>query len=339
LGIEHWALGIGIIMTDEQLYSLRSEPTAAFAARLRADLSKGEALVTPAHTKWPLAKIAAAIAIVAIAAGLFAVPAVRVSAQSFLALFRVVNFVAIRVDESRLAALKARQLDPPHLIAEHIQVLRDPGAPTNVASPEQAGSLAGLAVQLPQYLPAGMAMKEIAVKGESMAQIVADTRPLRDVMETLSITDLSIPDGLDGQTMTVRVPPSVIMKYEQGPRVTRFYQARTPEVSMPASVDLASLGEIGLRILGLSPDDARQFSRAIDWQTTLLVPVPPMVSSFKQVDINGHSGIALERFVPSPTATNRTAVHVVLWAADGRVFGIESTQRAEDVVLMAKSVR
>jgi len=29
----------------------------------------------------------------------------------------------------------------------------------------------------------------------------------------------------------------------------------------------------------------------------------------------------------------------VLWAADGRVFGIESTQRAEDVVLMAKSVR
>jgi hypothetical protein len=326
-------------MNDEQLYSLRSEPSAAFAARLRADLSTREAAVMPARARWPLATIAATIAIVAVAAGLFAVPAVRVSAQSFLALFRVVNFVAVPVDESRLTALKARQIDPPHLISEHVQVLREPGAPTVVASPEQAGSLAGMEVLLPHYLPTGMAMTEVAVKGEYAAQVTADARQLQDVMDTLSITDLSIPDGLDGQIVTVRVPPSVIVKYEQGRRVTRFYQARTPHVSFPASVDLASIGEIGLRILGLSPRDARQFSRTIDWQTTLLVPVPPMVSSFKQVDINGHGGIALERFVPSPTATNRTAVHVVLWAADGRVFGIESTQRAEDVVLMADSVR
>jgi len=326
-------------MNDDFLYNLRREPAPAFAARLQADLKKGDSNAVPARVRWPIAKIAAAIAFVATVAGVFTVPAVRASAQSFLALFRVVNFVAIRVDESRMAALKARQLDPPHLIAERIQVLRDPGAPTGVVSPEQAGALAGMEVQLPHYLPAGMTMKEIAVKGESAAQITAATRPLQDVMDTLGITDLSIPDGLDGQIITVRVPPSVIVKYEQGPRVTRFYQARTPEVSMPASIDLAALGEIGLRIIGLSAHDASQFSRAIDWQTTLLVPVPPTVSSFKQVDINGHSGITLERWVPSPTATNRTAVNVVLWAADGRVFGIESTQRAEDVVLMANSVR
>ena len=326
-------------MNDDFLYSLRREPDASFAARLHADLKKSEATARPEHARWPIAKIAAAIATVAIVAGMFTVPAVRASAQSFLALFRVVNFVAIRVDESRLATLKARQLDPPHLIAERIQVLREAGAPTGVASPEQAGSLAGIEVQLPHFLPGGMTVKEIAVKGESAVQITAATRPLQDVMDTLGITDLSIPDGLDGQIVTVRVPPSVTVKYEQGPRVTRFYQARTPEVSMPVGVDLASLGEIGLRIIGLSARDASQFARTIDWQTTLLVPVPPMVRSFKQVDINGHSGIALEWFVPNPTAANRAAVHVVLWAADGRVFGIESTQRAEDVVLMANSVR
>ena len=327
------------IMNDEQLYSLRRDPSVEFAARLRARLHAHDASMKPARPRWPIARIAAGTAMLVTVAGLFTVPAVRASAESFLALFRVVNFVAVPVDESRLATLKARQLDPPHLIGEHVQVLRDPGAPTGVASPEQAGSLAGIEVQLPRYLPTGMAMKEIAVKGEYAAQIVADTRQLQDVMDTLSITDLSIPDGLDGQVVTVRVPPSVIVKYEQGPRVTRFYQAPTPQVSMPTSVDLASLGEIGLRIVGLSPQDARQFSRTIDWQTTLLVPVPPTVNSFKQVDVNGHSGIALERWVPSPTATPRSAVHVVLWAADGRVFGIESTQRAEDVVLMAKSVR
>jgi len=330
---------VNAMMHEDQLYSLRSDPPAPFAARLRADLRAHGDAVVGERRQWPMLRIAAGVVLVSIVAGSFAVPAVRASAQSFLALFRVVNFVAIPFDESRLATLKARQLDPPHLIGEHIQILRDPGAPTVVASPEQAGSLAGMEVQLPQYLPTAMALKEIAVKGDYAAQIIAETRQLQAVMDTLSITDLSIPAGLDGQTVTVRVPPSVILKYEQGPRVTRFYQSRTPQVSMPTSVDLASIGEIGLRILGLSPHDAKQFSHTINWQTTLLVPVPPMVSSFKQVDINGHSGISLERWVPNPTATPRTAVHAVLWAADGRVYGIESTQRAEDVILMANSVR
>src|SRR5262245_1552999 len=327
------------IMNDEQLYSLRHNPSPEFAARLRADLRRHDESMAPARARWSIARIAAGVAVIVGAAGLFAVPAVRASAQSFLALFRVVNFVAVPVDEARIEMLKARQLDPPHLIGEQIQVLQEAGAPTLVPSPEQAGSLAGMDVQLPHYLPQGMTVKEIAVRGASAAQITADTRRLKDVMDTLSITDLSIPDGLDGQIVTVRVPPSVIVKYEQGPRVTRFYQARTPQVSMPASIDLAPLGEIGLRILGLSPHDASQFAHAIDWQTTLLVPVPPMVSSFKQVDVNGNSGIALERWVPSPTATPRTAVNVVLWSANGRVFGIESTQRSEDVLLMADSVR
>src|SRR5262245_23374033 len=168
-------------MNDEQLYSLRRDPPAAFAARLRADLSKGDASVMPARPRWSLARIAAAIAIVAAAAGLFSVPAVRASAQSFLALFRVVNFVAVPVDESRLAMLKSQQLDPPHLIGDQMQVLQEPGPPTAVASPEQAGSLAGMDVQLPRYLPPPMTMTEITVTGERAAQVTANGRRLQQV--------------------------------------------------------------------------------------------------------------------------------------------------------------
>src|SRR5215510_12353782 len=142
-----------MMMNDDFLYSLRREPAAAFAARLQTDLKNSDAAAVPVRARWPIAKIAAAIAIVAIAAGMFTVPAVRASAESFLSLFRVVNFVAIRVDESRIATLKARQLDPPHLIADRIQVLRESGAPTGVASLEQAGALAGMEVQFPHYLP------------------------------------------------------------------------------------------------------------------------------------------------------------------------------------------
>src|SRR5262250_3321102 len=97
-------VGRNTTMNDDFLDSLRREPDPAFAAWLQADLKRSDTAAVPARARWPLAKVAAAIAIVAIVAGMFTVPAVRVSAQSFLALFRVVNFVAVRVDESRLAA-------------------------------------------------------------------------------------------------------------------------------------------------------------------------------------------------------------------------------------------
>ena len=326
-------------MKDEQLYILRRDPSPQFAERLRAELRRHEFDVRSSHRAWPIVRMAAAAAVFAFVASLFTVPAVRASAQSFLALFRVVNIVAVPVDESRLAMLKDRRLDPPHLIGDRIQVLQGPGAPTVVPSPEQAGSLARMEVQLPRELPREMTIKEISVAGEYVAQVTADIERLQQVMDTLGITDLSIPSGLDGQVSTIRMPPVVTVKYEHGPRVTRFYQARTPQVSMPSSIDLESLGEIGLRILGLSPLDAKRFARAISWQTTMLVPVPPTVSSFRQVDIGGHGGIALERWVPNPIATPRTKVNVLLWAADGRVFGLEGTQQAEDLLLMANSVR
>ena len=89
--------------------------------------------------------IAAPVLIVLAIVGLLSIPGVRASAQSFLALFRVVNFVAVPVDEDRMVRLAAENLDPVHLIGEQMQVLEDPGPPTAVASPEQAGAVAGFA--------------------------------------------------------------------------------------------------------------------------------------------------------------------------------------------------
>src|SRR5690242_597050 len=126
-------------MDDTQLNSLRREPPPAFAARLQASLHEHD--VAPSKVEWSrLLSIASTALIVAALLGLLSVPAVRASAQSFLALFRVVNFVAIPVDENRMARLAAENLDPPHLIGEQLQVLEDPGPPTSVASPEQAGA-------------------------------------------------------------------------------------------------------------------------------------------------------------------------------------------------------
>jgi hypothetical protein len=318
-------------MDDTVFLALRKDPPPEFAKRLHATLQAQES-IAPARRQWPIAKIAASMAIAVGMIGLFNIPAVRASAQSFLAMFRVVNFVAVPVDEHRIDTLK--QLDLPQLAGEHMQVLQDAGPPIPMPSPEQAAAAAGIPVRLPGWLPEGGRIVEISVRGENIGRVTADAIRLQQLMEALGISDLKVPAGLDGQMITIRIPPVLMIRYEHSGRHTRFFQARSPEVTMPAGIDASALGEIGLRILGLPREDARQFARAIDWNTTLLVAVPPTASSFKQVDIAGKPGIAIEHRPPNESHTS-----IVLWSADGRVYGMVSIQEMSQVMRMANSVR
>jgi hypothetical protein len=319
-------------MNDAWMHALRREPSPEFAEQLRRRLRDDEAAALAPKRSWrPMLMMAAAVLVLSV---LLAVPAVRASASQFLALFRVSNFVAVQVEPSRLQRLEAEQLEIGKLIGEHVQVLADPGAPVAVPSVEAAASLSGMTLALPQWLPADTRIIETSVMGERVVQINASAVRLQQVMDALGITDLTAPAELDGQIVNVRVPPVAMVRYEHAKRRSRFFQARVPQVTLPSSVDLAVLGEIGLRILGLSPADARQFAQAIDWHSTLLVPIPAGVSSFRQVSINGRPGIMLLHQPPNESPTS-----VLLWSTSDRVFGIVSIAGVEDVLAMAESVR
>ena len=113
-----------------------------------------------------------------------------------------------------------------------------------------------------------------------------------------------------------------------------MFQARTPQLTLPDRVDVPALGEIGLRILGLPPLEAKQFAQAIDWHTTLIVPVPPNATSFRQVDVSGHRGVLIQHLPrdQSPTTT-------IVWSTSERVFALVSIQQASEALAMASSVR
>jgi hypothetical protein len=318
-------------MNDAQLHALRQDPSPEFAERLLARLQRDERPVARRPAAWLRAAAGPALAAVGMAV-LLTLPAVRASAQSFLALFRVTNFVAVEVDSNRLAALKARHLDLKTLLDENAQEVRKPGPALPVVSLEQAAQAAGFDLKVPSWMPAGSRIIEMSVTGEGIARVTANGTRLRQVMDFLGITDLDVPAGVDGQVLTVRVPPAVMVRYEHGGRRTRFFQGPAPEVTMPAGFDLPALGEIGLRILGLSREDARQMARAIDWRSTLVVPLPSGIHSLKRVDIGGNPGIAVEY-----TDASRTSM--VLWSDGGRVFGLVSLQEMSDVLEMANSVR
>jgi hypothetical protein len=121
-------------------------------------------------------------------------------------------------------------------------------------------------------------------------------------------------------------------------------QAAIPQVELPEGFDLSTLGRLGLRLAGMSATDALSFSRAIDWRTTLLVPVPVQGGTFREVEVSGHQGLLVTFQPPAPadpSAPRPRAQGLVLWATDAAVLSLQGPASRDGIELleMAQSVR
>src|SRR5262245_34431104 len=239
-------------MDDEVLHRVRRQPSADFARRLRLRLEQADAR---ASVPRPFGRVAAYAAALVLAVGAFTFPSVRAAAAAFLDLFRVVNFAPVAVQPERVNQLTHLGLDVPAMLGKRIEILKTSGPPQTVDTPDAASAATGMRVQLPAWRPVGMEISRIQVSGEHAMRVTADTTLLKQVMEALAINDLEVPEGLDGQRVTVRVPPAAHVEFTgQDHGVQRhavLVQARHPEVSFPAGTDLTALAEIGLRVLGV----------------------------------------------------------------------------------------
>jgi hypothetical protein len=324
-------------MTEPQFEALRRNPDPEFAERLRAKLRQ-QPMGRTRHTRHPLARLAAGVAVAAGIGFALTLPAVRAKANSFLALFREVNFVAVPL-ESGTAVERTAGIDLQNLIGDRVQVIEE-NAPVSVVSREAASAAAGFHAEMPTVLPEGTVLTEIKVSGRNVVRVTADTTRLRQLLDALGLGDVNVPEDLDGETAMITVKPMVMTEFAQGERRAALMQGPIPEVLLPAGVDLAQLGEIGLRMMGLPEADAREFARKVDWKTTLVVPVPPMASSFRQVLIGSSQGVEIEGPIYEPeTRVVRGNWNLLLWSKGGRVYGIRSTMRFNDVLAMANSLQ
>jgi hypothetical protein len=315
---------------DGFMSALRSEPRAEFETALRRRLHD-EAVTGARHPAWAASRVAAVAAAMLSAAGLLALPAVRASAQAFLDLFRVVNFTAVPVDISRVNELGKKGLDIPTLVGEQLEVLEDPGPPRIVGSPAEASAALHLRLKLPSAVPPWMPAVRTEIEGERVVRVTADTRKLTNVLDALGLSDVRPPPGLDGQVVVARVPPVVRVTYAQGQEQMVFLQGKSPEVTLPAALDLATLGEIGLRILGLGKAEAHTLAQAVDWRSTMIMPVPAGVSSFRQVDVHGHRGLLVESATAHPGKE-------LMWSDGGSIYVFTGSNR-EMMAQAAESVR
>jgi hypothetical protein len=264
---------------------------------------------------------------------------VRASAQAFLDLFRVRNFAAVPVDVDRMRMLENQKVDLQALLADRVETLKEPDPPKVYPTVDAAGAAAGFDAREPATLPDGYALDQVVVRGNGAARVTIDAPRLRSMLETLDLKDVQLPDGIDGQVVEVRVPPIVVQSFRRGERGrVELIQARSPEVSLPPGLDLARLGEIGLRVVGLSADEARRFSRTIDWGSTLLVPVPAGAGSFLEVEVRGTRGLLVTMNRNEADRKGGDA-SVLLWSEGDRVFGVCGNLDSMKLVQLANSLR
>jgi hypothetical protein len=331
------------MMDDRFLHEQREAPRAGWGRALREHLRGVEdAAETRRSRLRPVLEGAFTVAAVAVA---FTFPAVRVAAQNALDLFRVRSFAGVEIDESRIEQLRRlnddTSRDPAMLVFDEQEVLQDPGKPVEHPSADLAGSAAGLPRLLtPGTLPSGFRFEKAVVEGEGAVRLTVRTERLREMLAVLGLNDVRVPQGFDGQTITVRKPAVVSQRFTNGTRTIGVVEAMSPEVMLPPGADLEALGELGLRVLGLDAAEARRVAASVDWRSTLLVPVPTSAGSFRLVDVNGHRALFI-RTNPEPKAdgTRGRRGALVMWSDGGRVHAVQGDIGPEELLEFAQSLR
>jgi len=344
-------------VSDDFLSCLREEPRPEFGARLEerlreVDERERERRAAPKPWRRFVPALAGAGVVAALALA-FSLDPVRAAAREFLDLFRVKHFAAVPVDPQRLDRLAKGGVDFKSLVADQVQVVVAPQQPVEVASPEAGAVEAGIVAHLPTVLPRRVELAQTTLGRPGSFRVQVDTSKLEALALAAGADEIEIPAWWNGATVDVEAPPVLAVRYARTievegrpPREDSFvlFQSAAPQVELPEGFDLAILGRLGLRVAGMSAEDALAFSRSIDWRATFLVPVPIQGGTFREVEVSGQKGLLVTVQPPprkAPDGSARRAHSLLLWSAAGQVFALQgpATHDGIEILEMAQSIR
>ncbi len=282
---------------------------ARFWKRARPALAP--ATRTPQRRRWRWAM--AALATLAVVGVLFSFAPVRLVAAQFLGIFRVQKFAVITVDPARLEQLAGLQ-DLAMAALGEPAVLRQPGTPQDVADAAGATALAGFRVRVPADLPAGAVLQAFRVTTGPALRFEVQREQAQALLLAAGVEDVALPD-VATLAATVDIASVVDQEYRIAGQHVSFVQSPSPAVDVPAAVDPAQLGQALFRFLGVPAEDAERLARQIDWTSTLVIPLPSNVAQFREVEVDGVTGLLLE-----PVGSTRGGA--VLWQRDGIVYAV-----------------
>jgi hypothetical protein len=278
-------------------------------------------------------------------------PPVRAAANSFLGLFRVEKFTVAQVNPGDLPKQLGSTSSFENLLSESVTI-EESGEPQEVSNPAEASALAGIPVRLPDNVTGDL---KLEVQPGATATFKIDLPRVRAVLDEIGRSDIGLPDEIDGATVEVVLPTAVAASYgicdhtseaarEAGadpddPSSVRTFcttlvQMVSPTVSAPPGLDVAGLGEAFLQLMGMSADEAAQFSQQVDWSTTLVIPIPRYGAEYQDVVVDGVPGTlirqSLEQHAPE---------YLLIWLKDGIVYALTGPGDGAHALEIAASLK
>jgi hypothetical protein len=269
-----------------------------------------------------------------------AFPGTRALAGELLNLFRVQHVTVVPVDFTGMEQLNgAVGHNISQLISDSVTMKKEPGDPVNVATTDEASQLAGFNVRAPQ----DVTPSRINVMSGASFTFTIDRAKAQALLDEAGRSDLVLPEEVDGADVSVNIPSSVSIAFGTCPEPSseseaererkremetsgspgRVYkdciilaQIPSPEVSAPASLDIAKLAQLGLEFTGMTAEEAAQFTSTVDWTSTLIVPIPKNAASYQQVTVDGVTGTLIER------PTDDAPQFALFWVKDGIIYTI-----------------
>jgi hypothetical protein len=293
----------------------------------------------------------AAAAVVILLSVAMLIPQVRAIGSSFLGLFRVEQFTIVQVDPENIEEQLGSSSNFEYLLAEDVQ-FEEYGEMQEIFSKEEAAGLAGFEVRLPAPAPGD---RQLIVQPGGRVSLLVDLPKVQALLDELRITELRLPAELDGAEVSLDLPVAVAAAYgtcEVTPEIMReagedpdrrpmvdlsecvtLTQFPSPEISAPPGLDIARIGQAFLQVLGMTPEEAAQFSQTVDWTTTLVIPVPRYGTEYQEVSVDGVEGTLIMQ-----SGRSELRHYLLVWIKNGIVYALAGPGDAQSAVELANTI-
>lgn len=309
------------------------------------------------------------LAIVALLAISMAFAPVRAIAGSFLGLFRVQSIAVVQVDPQALST----QLDSStfsNILSNDVKVTGG-GPAQDVSNAQAASQLAGFTVRLPaamqpaqlDYQPGSKAVYKVnrqqlqallAEIGHSDIQIPAaldgatvsvevhdgvvaefgDCGSLSNAEKDLNLQQNASGEALQQSAKTNAGEVPNLQQSPTGSSCTTLVQMPSPTISAPPGLDMEAIGQAYLQVLGMSPADAANYAKNVDWSSTLVIPIPRSGTSTSSISVDGVTGTLVTQ--------NRGPArgqYVLAWVKDGIMYGLTGPGDGSNALDIANSLK
>ena len=250
----------------------------------------------------------------------FAPPQWGQAAADFLGIFRVRKFAVIPIDQGQQAKLEALAKQAENGQFGKPTQVRQAGKPQPVTDLTEASKVVGFAVRAPTSLPSGASRKSLTVQSGPAVHYEMDRAMMQALLDATQVQGVKLPP-VDKVTIDVDVPFAAEQEYAVGSGKLSIIQMASPQVDIPPGIDPVVIGEAGFKFLGMPDADARRLAQSIDWTSTLVIPIPTNVVQYREVTVDGVSGLLVEH--RSEKTGRRSAS--LLWQKDGIIHGIDAT--------------